>query len=96
MTLFDKDDESDSQNKIIVTVRKRRSHPLEWLSKHKNPLTGQFYINDDHMRIGESFAHDVSSLQGYYKSQNWADYIDHSKSNNNDYIDIKLQSKKTL
>ena len=48
------------------------------------------------MHIGESFMQDMLSLQGHYKQQSWEEYIDKDYSQNNNFIDIKIASKKRI
>lgn len=92
----EKDHGHDSQAFPHSALRKRRSNPLEWLARHKNPQTGQSYLEEAHIHIGESFMQDVLSLRGHYKSQSWSEYIDRNNNHQNNFIDIKLASKKRL
>lgn len=96
MPSFQNDCSTDSQKIIFSQKRKRRSHPLEWLVTHKNPKTGQSYLENYHMHIGESFMQDMLSLQGHYKRQSWEEYIDKNSSQSNNFIDIKIAARKRI
>lgn len=58
---------------IKKTTRTRRSHPVEWLFKHRNPTTRKTYISIREYEAYENFICDALQFLGQYRTQRWDD-----------------------
>ena len=78
---------SDSLIESVVgtksLIRKRRETSLDWLCSHKNPRTGEPYLNTNEALVAEKLLQDYLGSAGKFITQIWSEHIDTTYKPNN-------------